>query len=152
MAQLAPGCRVSTASYIASMLRPEVIRDLKLGSYGLKMVACEPGVQAAFEDGDVVAWWNDRERMRASSSASRPADVEHFFDTERTLQRLASFLEPFFMEPPPDVRASGWRRAREMLRLAGACARPRARISKGSPRFSPARSARFSTGASLPRS
>ena len=28
----APGCRVSTASYIASMLRPEVIRDLKLGT------------------------------------------------------------------------------------------------------------------------
>src|SRR6187549_3258706 len=44
-AERAPGCRVSTASYIASMLRPEVIRDLKLGSYGLKMVACEPGVQ-----------------------------------------------------------------------------------------------------------
>ena len=27
---LAPGCRVSTASYIATMLRPEVIRDLHL--------------------------------------------------------------------------------------------------------------------------
>ena len=51
--ELAPGCRVSTASYIASMLRPTIIRDLKLGAYGLKMVACDPGVQAAFEDGDV---------------------------------------------------------------------------------------------------
>ena len=29
-AELAPGCRVSTASYIASMLRPTIIRDLKL--------------------------------------------------------------------------------------------------------------------------
>ena len=27
----APGCRVSTASYMASMLRPEVIRDMELG-------------------------------------------------------------------------------------------------------------------------
>ena len=29
--EIAPGCRASTTSYIASMLRPEVIRDLDLG-------------------------------------------------------------------------------------------------------------------------
>jgi phytoene dehydrogenase-like protein len=116
--RLAPGCRVSTASYIASMLRPEVIRDLKLGSYGLRMVACEPGVQAAFEDGDVVAWWNNRSRMREELERIAPRDVERFFDAEMSLQKLAGFLEPFFMEPPPDVRANGWRRAREVLRLA----------------------------------
>jgi phytoene dehydrogenase-like protein len=116
-ADLAPGCRVSTASYIASMLRPEVIRDLKLGSYGLRMVPCEPGVQAAFEDGDVVAWWNNRDRMRAELARIAPPDVDRFFHVEHTLQRLAGFLEPFFMEPPPDVHARGWRRGRELLRL-----------------------------------
>jgi phytoene dehydrogenase-like protein len=115
---LAPGCRVSTASYIASMLRPEVIRDLKLGSYGLRMIACEPGVQAAFEDGDVVAWWNDQDRMRAELERVAPRDVERFFAAQATLQRLAAFLEPFFMEPPPDVQARGWRRAKQLLRLA----------------------------------
>ena len=118
-ARLAPGCRVSTASYIASMLRPEVIRDLKLASYGLRMVACEPGVQAAFEDGDVVAWWNDRERLRGELARIAPQDVERFFDTERELRRLASYIEPFFMEPPPDVGARGWRRVTELLRLLG---------------------------------
>jgi phytoene dehydrogenase-like protein len=116
-AERAPGCRVSTASYIASMLRPEVIRDLKLGSYGLKMVACEPGVQAAFEDGDVVAWWNDARRMRAELRRIAPSDVDRFFHVQSTLQRLAGFLEPFFMEPPPDVHARGWRRAKELIRL-----------------------------------
>ena len=62
--ELAPGCRVSTASYIASMLRPTIIRDLRLGDYGLRMVACDPGVQAAFSDDDVVGWWSDENRMR----------------------------------------------------------------------------------------
>ena len=116
--EAAPGCRVSTASYIASMLRPEVIRDLKLGSYGLKMVACEPGVQAAFEDGDVVAWWNDSDRLRRELTRVAPGDTEAFFATERTLKRLAAYLEPFFMEPPPNVRARGWQKARELLRVA----------------------------------
>ena len=52
--EIAPGCRASTTSYIASMLRPEVIRDLRLAKHGLRMVPCEPGLQAAFEDGTVL--------------------------------------------------------------------------------------------------
>ena len=61
--EAAPGCRVSTASYIASMLRPEVIRDLKLADYGLRMVACDPGVQTVTPDGQVISWWSDKDRM-----------------------------------------------------------------------------------------
>ena len=44
--EIAPGCRASTTSYIASMLRPEVIRDLRLGQHGLRMIpvrALAPG-------------------------------------------------------------------------------------------------------------
>jgi len=76
--ELAPGCRVSTASYIASMLRPTIIKDLKLSSYGLKMVACDPGVQAAFDDGDVVGWWSDEDKMRAELARVAPHDIETF--------------------------------------------------------------------------
>ena len=113
----APGCRVSTASYIASMLRPEVIRDLKLGAYGLRMVPCEPGVQVAFEDGSVLAWWNDAQRMRAELGRVAPQDVDAFFAMEQELHHLAHYLEPFFMEPPPDVQARGWRKLAQAWRL-----------------------------------
>ena len=122
----APGCRVSTASYIASMLRPEVIRDLRLGSYGLRMVACEPGVQAAFEDGSVVGWWNDRVRMRQELERHAPEDVASFFAADDELHRLAAYLQPFFLEPPPDFSGGRLRRLRELtrigLRLRGATA------------------------------
>ena len=115
--ELAPGCRVSTASYIASMLRPTIIRDLKLASYGLKMVACEPGVQAAFDDGDVVGWWSDETRMRAELGRVAPNDIERFFGTEQELMRLAAYLQPFFLEPPPDIHLSGMARIPELWRL-----------------------------------
>jgi phytoene dehydrogenase-like protein len=105
--ELAPGCRVSTASYIASMLRPTIIKDLKLSSYGLKMVACDPGVQAAFDDGDVVGWWSDEDKMRAELARVAPHDIETFFETEEELMRLAAYLQPFFLESPPDLNASG---------------------------------------------
>jgi len=112
--RLAPGCRVSTASYIASMLRPTIIRDLKLASYGLKMVACDPGVQAAFDDNDVAAWWSEEDRMRVELQRIAPHDIGQFFAVERELKRLAAYLQPFFLEPPPDLHARGLRKAGEL--------------------------------------
>ena len=113
----APGCRVSTASYIASMLRPTIIRELRLADHGLRMLACEPGVQAAFGDGDVVSWWSDEARMRAELGRIAPRDVERFFAAEAELKRLAAHLQPFFLEAPPDVHARGLGRLRELWRL-----------------------------------
>lgn len=114
---LAPGCRVSTASYIASMLRPTVIRDLQLEAHGLKMIACDPGVQAAFEDKAVVGWWTDEQRMRTELQRIAPNDVDTFFATENELKRLAAYLQPYFLEAPPDVHLQGMRRLPEMWRL-----------------------------------
>jgi phytoene dehydrogenase-like protein len=116
-AELAPGCRVSTASYIASMLRPKIIRDLKLEAYGLKMVACDPGVQAAFEDGDVVGWWSDPAKMRTELERIAPKDIDTFFSTESELKRLAAYLQPFFLEAPPDIHAGGVKKLLESWRL-----------------------------------
>ncbi|HEX2138917.1 MAG TPA: NAD(P)/FAD-dependent oxidoreductase [Woeseiaceae bacterium] len=113
----APGCRVSTASYIASMLRPEVIRDLKLGSYGLRMVACDPGVQTALPDGRVISWWSDRARLEAELQEKAPADCSRFFEVDTELKRLASRLQPFFLEPPPDPDGRGIARLLELLRV-----------------------------------
>jgi len=117
--ELAPGCRVSTASYIASMLRPTIIKDLKLSSYGLKMVACDPGVQAAFSDGDgdVVGWWSDENKMRAELARIAPHDIDAFFETEAELKRLAAYLQPFFLESPPDLNASGIRKLSQAWRM-----------------------------------
>ena len=114
---LAPGCRVSTASYIASMLRPTIIRDLRLASYGLKMIACEPGVQAAFDDDDVVGWWSDEARMRKELERVAPNDIESFFGAETELMRLAAYLQPFFLEAPPDIHRKGMSRLPELWRL-----------------------------------
>lgn len=116
-ARLAPGCRVSSASYIASMLRPKIIKDLKLASYGLKMVACDPGVQAAFEDGDVVAWWSNDDTMRTELIQIAPSDVDRFFETQAELKRLAAYLQPFFLEAPPDLNARGLKKLSELWRL-----------------------------------
>ena len=115
---LAPGCRVSTASYIASMLRPKIIHDLHLAKYGLKIVACDPGVQTALPDGSVISWWSDRKLMAEELRSKAPHDVKRFFEVEEKLQRLAAYLQPFFMEAPPEPERRGLAGLLELLRVS----------------------------------
>jgi phytoene dehydrogenase-like protein len=109
--EIAPGCRVSSTSYIASMLRPEVISDLRLGQHGLRMVPCDPAIQVPFPDGHVVPWWSDRERARTEFKKISAKDADRFVEVDDQLKKLARYLQPFFMEPPPeiDIRSlRGW--------------------------------------------
>ncbi|HTS34152.1 MAG TPA: NAD(P)/FAD-dependent oxidoreductase [Candidatus Solibacter sp.] len=109
--EIAPGCRVSTTSYIASMLRPEVIAELHLADHGLRMIPCDPAIQVPFPDGHVVPWWADRERAREEFSKISAKDAARFVQVDDRLKKLARYLQPFFLEPPPEVDTStvkGW--------------------------------------------
>src|SRR5438105_3103861 len=115
--EIAPGCRASTASYIASMLRPEVIADLDLPSHGLRMVPCDPALQVPFPDGQLVPWWAERERTVAELRKLSPHDAETFVRVDDQLKKLARYLQPFFLEPPPDFQTNGLHGWLELLRV-----------------------------------
>jgi len=87
--EIAPGCRASTTSYIASMLRPEVIRDLGLASRGLRMIPCDPTLLVPFLDGKVVPWWSDRDRTVRELEKLSIADARTFVRVDDELKRLA---------------------------------------------------------------
>jgi phytoene dehydrogenase-like protein len=109
--EIAPGCRASTTSYIASMLRPTVIRDLNLSAHGLRMVPCDPALVVPFPDGRVVPWWADRARAIQEFRTLSARDAETFVRVDEQLKKLARYLQPFFLEPPPEPSfrgAEGW--------------------------------------------
>jgi len=115
--EIAPGCRVSTTSYIASMLRPEVISDLRLGEYGLRMVPCDPAIQVPFPDGHVVPWWADRARAKEEFKKISAKDAETFIQVDDRLKKLARYLQPFFMEPPPEIDTRSMRGWTDLFRV-----------------------------------
>ncbi|MGA8762922.1 MAG: NAD(P)/FAD-dependent oxidoreductase, partial [Candidatus Sulfotelmatobacter sp.] len=109
--EIAPGCRASTTSYVASMLRPEVIAELGLANYGLRMIPCDPSIQVPFPDGHVVPWWAEPKRAQAEFRTISVNDAERFARVDAQLKKLARYLQPFFLEPPPEVdiaTMSGW--------------------------------------------
>ena len=115
--EIVPGCRVSTTSYIASMLRPEVVRDLRLAEHGLRMIPCDPAIQVPFPDGHVVSWWVDRERAKEEFAKISAKDAETFVRVDDQLKKLVRYLRPFFMEPPPDLDTSSMNGWAELFRV-----------------------------------
>jgi len=115
--EIAPGCRASTTSYIASMLRPEVISELRLSDYGLRMLPCDPAIQVPFPDGQVVPWWADRERARQEFSKISAKDAARFVQVDHQLKKLALYLQPFFMEPPPEIDTKSFKGWSDLFRV-----------------------------------
>jgi phytoene dehydrogenase-like protein len=115
--EIAPGCRASTTSYIASMLRPEVIKELRLAEFGLRMVPCEPGIQVPFPDGQVVPWWTNRARAVEEFRKISAKDAERFVRVDDQLKKLARYLQPFFLEPPPEIDTGSLRGWGDLLRV-----------------------------------
>jgi phytoene dehydrogenase-like protein len=107
--EIAPGCRASTTSYIASMLRAEVISELRLADHGLRMIPCDPAIQVPFPDGRVIPWWADRERARDEFAKISAKDAARFVQVDDQLKKLARYLQPFFLEPPPEIGISSFR-------------------------------------------
>ncbi|MCA8896325.1 MAG: NAD(P)/FAD-dependent oxidoreductase [Amphiplicatus sp.] len=116
--EVAPGCRVSSCSYIASMLTPAVIRDLDLGRYGLKMVPCDPALNMPVADGSLVRLWANPERTASELRRYSTRDAESYVRVDAELKKLARYLQPFFLEPPPNLSAKGVDRIFEFVRLA----------------------------------
>ena len=55
--------------------------------------------------------------MTAGMQDFAPNDIERFFAIEDELQRLAAYLQPFFLEAPPDPDKSGLARITELIRV-----------------------------------
>jgi phytoene dehydrogenase-like protein len=116
--EIAPGCRASTKSYIASMLRPEIIQDLELRSHGMRMKPCDPFLQVPCDDGRLIRWWADRERTASEIREYSSLDAKTFLRVDDQLKKLARYLQPFFLEPPPKLGAAGLEGLLELVRTA----------------------------------
>src|SRR6202046_2842388 len=56
-----PGYKVSTASYVNSLLRPEIIRELDLAKYGFEMLPRSPSSFSPYPDGRYLMMGPDKE-------------------------------------------------------------------------------------------
>lgn len=100
--ELWPGFKVSTASYVNSLFRPEIIRDLELKRHGFVMLPRSPSSFTPLPDGRYLMMGPDKEMTRREISKFSSNDAANLPKFEAMLERIASFLEPMLLETPPN--------------------------------------------------
>ncbi|PYS96515.1 MAG: amine oxidase [Acidobacteria bacterium] len=113
-----PGYKVSTAAYVISLMRPEVVRDLRLKQHGLTIYPQDPPYFQPYPDGRHLMIWNDYAKTRQQIAKFSPRDAQVYEEYERTLNRLAEFVEPLLLMTPPDPASTRWRDLLGLLRMA----------------------------------
>ena len=100
--ELWPGFKVSTAAYVNSLLRPEIIRDLELKKHGFEMLPRSPSSFSPFPDGRYLMMGPDKEMTHREIAKFSKKDAENYPKYEDMLARVADFLEPMLVQTPPD--------------------------------------------------
>ena len=113
--ELWPGFKVSTAAYVQSLLRPQIVRDLELARHGFVLLPRNPSSFTPFPDGRSLLMGPDREMTRHEVAKFSWRDAEALPRYEAMLERLAAFIEPTLLRTPPNP----WSRSpRDLLALA----------------------------------
>lgn len=117
--EIAPGYRSSTASYVISLLLPEIERELRLAEHGYKVLPRSPSSFTPFKDGRSLLMGPDAAMNRREIAKFSARDAEAFPRYEALLTRIAEHLEPALMDTPPDLLPlpSEWRARGFMDRL-----------------------------------
>jgi phytoene dehydrogenase-like protein len=99
--EIFPGFRFSVFSYVVSLLRPEIIRDLDLPRHGLQILPLESTV-TPLDNGDYLASWADPDESRRELERHSPRDVEAMVQFGRLMHHMAMAVKPILGMIPPD--------------------------------------------------
>ncbi len=96
-----PGFKFSVFSYVVSLLRPEIIRELDLPRHGLQILPLESTV-TPLDHGDYLASWADPDETRRELCRHSPRDAEAMGVFGRLMQHMAMAVKPILSMVPPD--------------------------------------------------
>ena len=112
--ELHPGFTFSVCSYVVSLLRPWIIRELELARHGLELIPLDCSF-LPLPDGDSLARWGDPERTRREIARFSPRDAEVYPQFGQAMSALSRFARTLVDAPAPDP---GTLRPAELARLA----------------------------------
>jgi len=116
-----PGFRFSVFSYVVSLLRPEIIRELGLPRHGLHILPLESTLTPLHEGGkagDYLAQWNDHDQNRRELMRHSRRDAEAYDEFGVELHQMARLIKPILAMAPPDPTSLHPRELLDLGRLA----------------------------------
>jgi phytoene dehydrogenase-like protein len=98
-----PGYRVSSASYVVSLMPPQVVRELDLKRFGYEVSLITPDYFVPFPDGTSLTLWGDVERDAAAIGRFSERDAAAYVAFDRYFDRVARLLKDLLFVVPPNM-------------------------------------------------
>jgi phytoene dehydrogenase-like protein len=108
-----PGFKFSVCSYVVSLLRPEIIRDLDLPRHGLEILPLD-GTFTPMPNGDYLWRVNDHGKTRRELARHSKLDAEAYEEFGKAMQAMCRFVKPILGMVPPDPATLN---PRELMKL-----------------------------------
>lgn len=99
--EIIPGFKFSVFSYVVSLLRPEIIRDLDLPRHGLEILPLD-GTFTPMPSGDFLWRVNDHAKTRRELERHSKLDAEAYEEFGKSMIAMCRFVKPILGMIPPD--------------------------------------------------
>jgi phytoene dehydrogenase-like protein len=111
-----PGFKFSVCSYVVSLLRPEIIRDLDLPRHGLEILPLD-GTFTPMPNGDYLWRVNDHAKTRREIARHSRLDAEAYDEYGKAMVEMAHFVKPIMNMTPPDPASLNPKGLMELLTM-----------------------------------
>jgi phytoene dehydrogenase-like protein len=114
-----PGYRVSSASYVVSLMPPKIVRELALKRHGYEVSIITPDYFVPFPDGTSLTLWGDVSRDAESIARLSPHDAEAYARFDAHFEHVAKLLKDLLFVIPPNMTLRdlpGWARTAARFR------------------------------------
>ena len=114
--EIHPGFKYSVCSYVVSLLRPEIIRELDLPRHGLEILPLD-GTFTPMPDGNYLWRVNDHARTRREIARHSKLDAEAYDEYGKAMVDMGRFVKPILSMTPPDPTSLDPRGLKDLLFL-----------------------------------
>jgi phytoene dehydrogenase-like protein len=109
-----PGFKFSVCSYVVSLLRPEIIRELDLPRHGMELLPLD-GTMTPMPNGDYLWRVNDHDKTRREIARHSRLDAEAYDEYGKAMVEMGRFAKPIMGMLPPDPTSLDPRGLLELL-------------------------------------
>ncbi len=99
--EIVPGFLFSECSYVVSLLRPEIIRELDLPRHGLEILPLD-GTFSPMLNGDYLWRVNDHAKTQREIRRHSILDAEAYDEFSKMMTPMCRFVKPMLSMIPPD--------------------------------------------------
>ena len=114
--EIFPGFKYTVFSYVVSLLRPEIIRELDLTRHGLHLLPLESTL-TPLPEGDYLMRWGDHDLTQRELARHSRRDVEAYDEYGRLMMQMARAVKPILSTPPPEIGSFAPRQLLDVARL-----------------------------------